>query len=52
MKAHEKEIRLFGGLASMEKTIESFRIALESEISSEVTLVGLCVSLIVRPLTS
>ena len=33
VNAYEKEIRLSGGLASMGKTIESFRIALEGEIN-------------------
>lgn len=33
MKAYEKEIKLPGGLASMGKTDESFRMALEGEIN-------------------
>jgi hypothetical protein len=32
VNAYEKEIRLSGGLASMGKTVESFRMALENEI--------------------
>jgi hypothetical protein len=33
VNAYDKEIRLSGGLASVGKTVESFRMALESEIS-------------------
>jgi hypothetical protein len=33
VKAYDKELRLPGGLASMGKTVEYFRIALEGEIS-------------------
>jgi hypothetical protein len=33
VKAYEEEIRLSGGLASMGKTVESFRMALEGEIN-------------------
>jgi hypothetical protein len=32
VNAYEKEIRLSGGLASMGKTVPSYRMALESEI--------------------
>lgn len=33
MSTYENEIRLSGGLASMGKTVESFRLALEGEIN-------------------
>jgi hypothetical protein len=33
VNAYDKEIRLSGGLASMGKTVESFRMALEGEIN-------------------
>ena len=36
----------------MGKTVESFRIALEGEISGGVALLELCASLIGKPLTS
>jgi len=38
VNAYEKEIRLLGGLASMGKTVESFRNALEGEITDGVAL--------------
>ena len=52
VKAYENEIRLPGGLASMGKTVESFRMALEGEISRWSGFASPCANLTEKLLTS